>query len=196
MVADTEQTEEIMSTRDAALLLGVSVRTVQLWVEGGSLEAWKTPGGHRRIYRESINRMLAARTTREPGSKHFEVLICEDVATGSKLIEAQLKSLGPEVRCRIVQSGYEALLKIGERCPDLLLMDLAMSNSNNIQMLDALNNTSFMQTMHIIILTDLNEVELKKLGGLHPGITKFTKPVPFAQMLRLVRVYMEISNLQ
>ena len=46
------------STRDAARLLGVSVRTAQLWVEDGRLRAWKTPGGHRRILVESVERLL------------------------------------------------------------------------------------------------------------------------------------------
>lgn len=37
------------TTREAAGLLGVSVGTVQLWVESGLLQAWKTSGGHRRV---------------------------------------------------------------------------------------------------------------------------------------------------
>ncbi|MCB1816672.1 MAG: excisionase family DNA-binding protein, partial [Gammaproteobacteria bacterium] len=36
---------DAMTTRQAAQVLGVSVRTVQLWVEAGSLAACKTPGG-------------------------------------------------------------------------------------------------------------------------------------------------------
>ena len=36
---------QLLSTRQAATLLGVSVRTIQLWVEQGLLSAWKTPGG-------------------------------------------------------------------------------------------------------------------------------------------------------
>jgi excisionase family DNA binding protein len=44
------------TTREAATLLGVSVGTVQLWVENGLLQAWKTAGGHRRVMRDSIAR--------------------------------------------------------------------------------------------------------------------------------------------
>ena len=194
MVPENEQSAEIMSTRDAASSLGVSVRTVQLWVENGSLEAWKTPGGHRRIYRQSVNCMLAARNSRNITGDNFEILICEDINENSGLLESQLKTLGPEVRIRTVHNGYEALIKIGECCPNLLVTDLIMSNSNGIQMLDALHNTAFMQTMHIIVVTDLSDAALEKLGGLRPGITKFTKPAPFAQMLRLVRVYMDICK--
>jgi excisionase family DNA binding protein len=191
---DAEQSANIMSTRDAALSLGVSVRTVQLWVENGSLEAWKTPGGHRRIYRNSVDNMLAARHSKEVVGEFFDILICEDAAESSGLLEAQLKTLGSETHLRIAHNGFEALIQIGERCPNLLIIDLIASNTNEIQMLNALQNTPFMQTMQIIVVTDLSDEALEKLGGLHPGVTKFNKPVPFSQMLRLIRVYMDISK--
>jgi len=45
----------VVSTTEAARQLGVSVRTVQLWVESGRLMAWKTAGNHRRIFQWSID---------------------------------------------------------------------------------------------------------------------------------------------
>ncbi|MCA1248146.1 GAF domain-containing protein [Massilia sp. MS-15] len=41
--------DPILTTREAAQLLGVAVSTVQIWMENGALPAWKTPGGHRRV---------------------------------------------------------------------------------------------------------------------------------------------------
>ena len=49
------------STKEAAATLGVSHRTVQLWVENGTLQAWRTAGGHRRITVESVNRLVDGR---------------------------------------------------------------------------------------------------------------------------------------
>jgi len=45
------------TTAEAARSLGVSLRTVQLWVDSGALQAWKTVGGHRRIPLESLERL-------------------------------------------------------------------------------------------------------------------------------------------
>jgi len=45
---------DVLTTAKAAQLLGVSVRTAQLWVESGQLPSWKTPGGHRRIPRQAV----------------------------------------------------------------------------------------------------------------------------------------------
>lgn len=49
------------TTREVAQLLGMAVRSVQMMVDRGELEAWKTPGGHRRISRQSVDRWMAGR---------------------------------------------------------------------------------------------------------------------------------------
>ncbi|PJO39056.1 DNA-binding protein, partial [Delftia acidovorans] len=49
------------TTAEVAKLLGMAVRSVQLMVDRGDLEAWKTPGGHRRITRASVERWRGSR---------------------------------------------------------------------------------------------------------------------------------------
>lgn len=49
---------EIVTTRQAADMLGVAVSTVQKWVELGKLTSWKTPGGHRRIPLAAVQAVL------------------------------------------------------------------------------------------------------------------------------------------
>lgn len=53
--------DDVLSTREAAERLGAALRTVQLWVEGGDLPAWKTAGGHRRISRTAVEQLIAER---------------------------------------------------------------------------------------------------------------------------------------
>lgn len=55
---------QVYSTREASEILGVSLRTVQLWVDSGVLEAWKTAGGHRRVSRASVEALLRGGATR------------------------------------------------------------------------------------------------------------------------------------
>src|ERR1700749_4936174 len=63
-MADSGMKEDLFcSPREAAKLLNVSVKTAQLWAESGILQAWKTPGGHRRITRESIDALVAQRAS-------------------------------------------------------------------------------------------------------------------------------------
>jgi excisionase family DNA binding protein len=43
------------TTGQAAKILGVSLRTVQLWVADGKLHSRQTPGGHRRISHAALS---------------------------------------------------------------------------------------------------------------------------------------------
>jgi excisionase family DNA binding protein len=61
MATDPDQTAADCTTVEVARRLGLAVRSVQLMVDRGELQAWKTPGGHRRIDRASVDRWLAER---------------------------------------------------------------------------------------------------------------------------------------
>ena len=52
------------STAHLARRLGVSVPTVQRWVDLGHVKAWKTVGGHRRIDAESAEDFIRVQATR------------------------------------------------------------------------------------------------------------------------------------
>jgi len=53
--------DPILTTREAAKLLGIAVSTAQQWIENGALPAWKTPGGHRRVRLSAVSALLRAR---------------------------------------------------------------------------------------------------------------------------------------
>ena len=46
--------DPILTSREAAKLLGVSVRTAQTWIESQVMKSWKTPGGHRRVFQSDV----------------------------------------------------------------------------------------------------------------------------------------------
>lgn len=56
-----EDDDPVLTTRQAARLLGVAVSTAQLWMESDALPAWKTPGGHRRVRLSTVMRLLHER---------------------------------------------------------------------------------------------------------------------------------------
>ena len=58
MTKEPKVQRKFCTTREAAEILGVSLKTAQLWSESGLLEAWRTDGGHRRIFRSSVERLL------------------------------------------------------------------------------------------------------------------------------------------
>lgn len=110
---------QLLSTRQAATLLGVSVRTIQLWVEQGLLSAWKTPGGHRRIVQESLLSLLHKRQ-KSPPLTH---LLCVNLdADFFKLLQVLCLQWHFPVELQYARNAVDALLMMGERKPELVLM--------------------------------------------------------------------------
>jgi excisionase family DNA binding protein len=58
---DENLNKQYISTKQSAVLLNVSLGTVQKMVESGELLAWKTRGGHRRILVASLQALLNER---------------------------------------------------------------------------------------------------------------------------------------
>lgn len=183
------------TTREAAQLLGVSLRTAQLWTEAGLLEAWKTEGGHRRINRESIERLLVnpavaaqvgqegeASTGRAASPRPLSVLVAEDESTTRRLYQARLAAWPLKPRISLAGNGYEALVRIGLDRPDLLITDLLMPGMDGFRMLQVIRGLPELAAMEIVVVTALESVDIEAQGGVPAGIRVLSKPVPFDEL--------------
>ena len=180
---------QFCSTKEAARLLGVSHRTVQLWVENGSLQAWKTAGGHRRITMESINKRVGARqdaiglpqaaVPSEPQLK--KILMVDDDRTLLRLYELEMDGWELPVTVMKAYDGFEALIQIGEQRPDLLISDLSMPGMDGFRMIRTLRENPSYAGMAIIVISGLEKATMQAMG-LPGDIPVFPKPVPFAQL--------------
>lgn len=177
-------------------MLGVSLRTVQLWVDGGLLAAWKTVGGHRRITVASVSRLLEERKVERAGTGRKEesasgtalsVLVVEDDADLLALYRANLSFWDPPVELLTAANGFEGLLKIGENPPDLLITDLAMPGMDGLQMLRTLCANPSFECMSIAVVTGLDKADIALRGGIPENITVFRKPVPFERLKLLAQ---------
>ncbi|MEI7612574.1 MAG: response regulator [Betaproteobacteria bacterium] len=171
------------TTREAAQLLGVSLRTAQLWSESGLLEAWKTEGGHRRISLDSVQRVLAQK--QPPGLRpkeglgQLKVLVVEDDNVLLKLYKVRLTSWGLPIEVVTASNGYDALVLIGRELPDLMITDLKMEGLDGFQMVRTLNSSPFKEGMEIIVISGLDAADIAARGGLPAGVPIYPKPVPF-----------------
>lgn len=133
-----------MTTREAADLLGVSLRTAQLWVENGQLEAWKTEGGHRRISRVSVRRLLdveqpagSAVLKSEINPECIKILVVEDDSILIKLYKTVIASWKMPLEVITAGNGIDALIRIGKDAPDLMITDLSIPNMDGIQLISS-----------------------------------------------------------
>lgn len=85
--------KDILTTADAAHLLGISTRTAQLWVESGQLPSWKTPGGHRRIPRQAVLDLIEPPAQQRLGVRAHAIVLAGE-GRGAQWRSAGLPGLG------------------------------------------------------------------------------------------------------
>ncbi len=178
-----------LSTREAAIRLGVALSTVQLWVETGILPAWKTPGGHRRIPVDVVD-SIQQRQRNVLSSTHtpelFRVLVVEDDPVQRELYSRQFSEWNLPVQLFVAEDGFEGLVLIGRHNPDLVITDLAMPEMDGFKMIRRLKNQSAITRSSIIVVTALSPDDIEAEGGLPTGIPVYPKPIPFAALRVLV----------
>jgi excisionase family DNA binding protein len=187
------------TTQEAAKLLSVSLRTAQLWVESGLLEAWKTDGGHRRISRQSIESLLAKtsgnsalqavvesqsekRLEQKKQSDELTVLVVEDEPALRRLYEIKLRGWQLPIKVISADDGYEALILIGKNKPDLLITDLHMPGMDGFRMINTICSMSELSDVEIVVVSGLDAAEIARRGDIPKGIPILPKPIPFDRL--------------
>lgn len=176
---------EFCTTREAAKILGISVRTAQLWVENGMLDAWKTEGGHRRISLTSVERVRQYGKDQPPPIDEFNnlnVLVVEDDNILLKLYRMRMESWGIPITLATAHNGVEGLILVGRLSPDLLITDLSMPELDGFGMLRTLTRSPFREGMEIVVVTGLDQAEIDAHGSLPDDIKVLPKPVPFTEL--------------
>ena len=195
------------TTREAATLLGVSVGTVQLWVESGLLQAWKTAGGHRRVLRDSVESLLRkepqARITAESAAapvpaapRRLRVLVVEDDATLLSLYQVKLSRWPMRPDVRTSADVFAALLRMSECWPDLLITDLHMPHIDGFAMLKILCKEPEMAHTTIVVVTGLDASAIEMGGGVPPGVEVLPKPISFDRLLAIATGIVQQSDFQ
>jgi len=191
------QDKEFYTTIQAAKLLGVSVRTVQLWVENGSLDAWKTAGGHRRIVASSVDDYIHANQTTSSGSSNkMRVLVVEDNPTVSKFYEAAIKSWNQSIDVVTKKDGFDGLVEIGKQVPDLLISDIYMPGMDGLQMIRSLYKSELLPIERIIVISGLSQESISERGGIPSGIDFFAKPIDVGLLKTAVFNKLSIQEVQ
>jgi len=186
------QAEEVCTTQRAAELLGISVSTVQQLVEAGVIEAWKTKGGHRRIPLAAVLAYKAQPTAapsalaRAQGAK-AAILVVEDNAAQRELYESLLSRWGLPVEVTFCENGYQALLEIARRQPDILLTDIMMDGMDGYELIHAVQADPQLPPMHIAIVSALTSDDLARRGGVPRGVVFFSKPLNYDELRGYLR---------
>ena len=179
------ETSDILTTQQAARMLGLSTTTVQKMVANGELDAWVTSGGHRRIYRSAVDKMMPTRPDGHYSSapRALRVLLAEDDALQVAYFESLVKRCGHPVSLVVANDGSQALIQIERQRPDVVVTDLMMRPFDGYQLVRALASEAEYSAIDVLVVTAKSPEEARKDGVLPPWVTVYPKPV---QVERLV----------
>lgn len=161
-------------------MLGVTVRTVQLMVDRGDLQAWKTPGGHRRISRSSVDAWKTgespraqaqqrARDAQKTLRRHRAPLETSSAATHQSpatvvLIEAatdiqqQVRTLvaqiQPQVNLHMAADAITGLTLCSALQPDILMVDTRLPGVDGLSLIRGLQFQNRLKAMHVVAISD------------------------------------------
>lgn len=180
--------DEICTTQEAAKLLGISVSYVQQLVESGAIDAWKTKGGHRRIPIASVHAYRAAQgrafdsDTARGAPKRASILVVEDNDMQRAIYEKKIASWNLPADLRFCTNGYQALIEIASRTPNILLTDIEMDGIDGFEVINAILDYPALANMNIAILSGVTPAKLAVRGGVPDDVIFFSKPVNYDEL--------------
>ena len=122
------------------------------------------------------------------------VLIVDDHEDNVELLRARLEAWGYEAEC--AGDGAEALRKIQESPPDLVLLDVMMPKIDGIEVARRVKGNPQLPFIPIIMQTALDATE-NKVEGLEAGADDYiTKPIDFAELKARLTSMLRIKRLQ
>lgn len=171
------------TTIEAARLMGLAVRSVQLMVDRGELEAWKTAGGHRRISTASVHQWLerlrgaavpspapdrGASGSRPPGTgtsadagatapAPTRVLLIEDSKHYQNLMRLLIGQKFPQVELHVADEGIAGLAMAGQLQPQVMLVDILLPGIDGATLITSLRTNPQFQGSSLIVVTSLDE---------------------------------------
>ena len=114
-----------------------------------------------------------------------KILVVDDSKTELHHLSELLGKRGYAVRT--AENGEEALRRLAEEKPDLILMDVVMPGQNGFQLTRAINRTPEYADIPIIICTSKN-LETDRVWGMRQGARDYvTKPVDEAELLGKIK---------
>jgi twitching motility two-component system response regulator PilH len=114
-----------------------------------------------------------------------KILLVDDSKTELHHLSEMLGKRGFEVRT--AENGEDAMKRLGEEKPDLILMDVVMPGQNGFQLTRAITRDPLYADVPIIMCTSKNQ-ETDRVWGMRQGARDYiTKPVDAGELMAKIK---------
>ena len=116
-----------------------------------------------------------------------KILLVDDSKTGLHHLSDLLGKRGFEVRT--AENGEDAMKRLGEETPDLILMDVVMPGQNGFQLTRAITRDPRFSKVPVIMCTSKNQ-ETDKVWGMRQGARDYiVKPVDPTELMAKIHAF-------
>ena len=181
----------VFTVNQVSELLQVSPQTIVNWIEAGKLEAYKTPGGHRRIKKSDLEVFVKkhnmpvfglSSNLDEEGKKMKKILVVDDDRVIVETLTAGLEEDPHEYEVITAADGFEAGIQVIHFKPDLLILDIMMPDIDGYEVCRKLKSSEETKHIRIVVLSGyLDEESYKKMRE-HGADLCFSKPLPLDKL--------------
>jgi two-component system, OmpR family, response regulator len=121
---DRAQAKENYTPQEVGVLLGVHHNTIKNWIRSGEVRAFTTVGGHFRVPRREVARLVSDRglpVPEELAGPAGVVYVLDRSQGGGDGLE---RALGGAYQVVAFRDPFEAIMQMGRLAPDLLVLGL------------------------------------------------------------------------
>ena len=128
-------------------------------------------------------------SSHESAPKGRTILVVDDSPTVRKLISGKLEKSGHEVFCAV--DGMDALAKLDEVVPDLILLDITMPRMDGYQVCKMIRNNNMTKDIPVVMISGKDGF-FDKVRGRMAGTTGYiTKPFGPETLMKALDIYIK-----
>ena len=182
--------KKILTTYEIARYCHVNISTVINWIGDGSLKAYRTKGGHRRVNKNNLIDFLTENGM--PSYLHEGILIVDDETAIQEGLKELFENNGYKVD--VAGNGFEAGILIEMKRPALLVLDLIMPGLDGFFVCNYVRKLKRLKHTKIIVLTGYPSKENIKKAKIAGANKVILKPVDNDAILNEVMKLIGVSH--
>ncbi len=181
--------ERVYTTVDVANICKVTQRAVIYWIDKGKLEAYRTPGGHRRVKERALCEFMDRHgipmgTPGDPRRRR-RILIVDDDPLMVEMLEHFIKSENEHYDIESTSRGFQAGIRVCQWDPDLVFLDLLLPEVDGFEICRSLKGDPRTAAIHVVVITGQTDASAKS-RALACGADEFLQKPLTREMIRAV----------
>ena len=181
-------------------MVQVSPSAVLRWIDQGLLQAFRTPGGHRRIRAHELLVFLKSQklpVPRELESRQVRLVVIDDEARYLKSLGRLLAREDPRITVELFEHPVEGLIEVGRSVPDVVLLDAYMEAMDGVELCRRLKSSPVTRSISVLAMSGRPSPEMEqafKTAGAFVFLPKPVEPVTVLEQLRVLGLTQQAAS--